>query len=795
MKRSRRAELAGRVASWLSPIATGGAEAGSSESWSLASRTSLVSAGMIFLVLLPVVLLVAASIGRDRVPFLDSQAVELLLRGCLLSLASWILILLAAIRARRTNPEAAWLAHLPIQLYSISNAFNAYMLGIFTNPFAVFALAGGLPVALLAYGARRAWFGALFFVGLIGAATVATQLGAIPYGPLMASAPMVDDRLSVVWVRGFGLVVAVGCAVLMFVSYRMVAEIRAREGEMRAKHAQLFRVHEDLVQARHDLELSRDALERRVRLRTRELRETNERLRAEAAKRSELSADLEALRLVMEDAVEGIAWIGGDGRVEGVNGAYAKMHRVSAESMRGTHWKEWTHCDDRDLVARATARLDADPRQELEFRGLCGDGSGFYGAVVLVGDSRDGGGRHFRFLRDVSRNRELAEQLTQSSKMDAIGRLAGGVAHDFNNQLAAILASADQLAERPEFADGNEDVRELLEWIHTSAQRGACLTRQLLDFARPQSEGLEVIDVNDSLRAVIAILGPVLGTSIRVRAELGSARLPVLGSASRLDASLMNLALNARDAMPEGGEILFLARVEHLVEPDLRFAGFRMLPGSYARIEVEDGGTGIPDETLGKVFEPFFTTKAPGEGSGLGLPLLYNFVSEMGGGVSIESSTGKGTRVTILLPLAPSPPAALADSIGDRRSRVGGSVLVAEDEEIVRRVLVKMLTHDGFEVVGCANGEEVLRECGADRPGFDVVLMDVRMPVLGGIEALRGLRARGSRVPVILMSGNLAGAEVEALADHESLGDFSVLNKPFGGPELAKAIGEAMEGA
>ena len=122
-------------------------------------------------------------------------------------------------------------------------------------------------------------------------------------------------------------------------------------------------------------------------------------------------------------------------------------------------------------------------------------------------------------------------------------------------------------------------------------------------------------------------------------------------------------------------------------------------------------------------------------------------------------------------------------------------MLVAEDEEIVRRVLVKMLTRDGFEVVDCANGAEVLRECGADRPSIDLVLMDVRMPVLGGIEALRGLRAGGSRVPVILMSGNLAGAEVEALADHESLGDFSVLNKPFGGSELTKAIGEAMEGA
>ena len=783
-----------RGASWNSLLGNEQPDAVAEESWSLADRARLFSEGMVFLILLLLGLIFAASARQDLVPFLDPQALELLLRACLLSLACWLLVFVGATRARRINPEAAWLAYVPIQLYSISNAFNAYMLGIFTNPFAVFALAGGLPVALLAYGARRAWFGALCFIGLIGAATVATQLGVIPYGPLMASSPLVGGRLSVVWIRGFGLVVAVGCGVLMLVSYRIVAEVRARETRLRSKHAQLFRVHEDLIQARSDLELSRDALERRVRLRTRELRETNECLRAEAAKRSELSADLEALRLVMEDAVEGIAWIGGDGRLEGVNGAYAKMHRVSAESMRGTHWKQWTHRDDRDFVARATVCLDSDPRQELEFQGLCGDGSCFYGAVVLVSDSRNGGGRHFRFLRDVSRHRELAEQLTQASKMDAIGRLAGGVAHDFNNQLAAILASADQLAERPEFKNGNEDARELLEWIQVSAQRGACLTRQLLDFARPQSEGQEVIDVNDSLRALVSILGPVLGTSIRVRAELGSVPLSVFGSASRLDASLMNLALNARDAMPEGGEILFSARVHHLVEPDLRFAGFRMVPGSYAQVEVEDGGTGISDETLGKVFEPFFTTKAPGEGSGLGLPLLYNFVSEMGGGVSIESSPGKGTRVAILLPLAQRPPDALAASTRKPRRRVGGTVLVAEDEEIVRRLLVRMLARDGFEVVDCENGEEVLRECGADRPNFDLVLMDVRMPVLGGIEALRGLRAIGSRVPVILMSGNLAGAEVEALTDHESLGDFSVLNKPFGGSELAKAIGEAMEG-
>lgn len=765
---------------------------GASAGWHLAERTCLLSASMIGLLLLLLVLLVAAIRRPDLFPFLDPRMLRAHVRVSLLVSGAWLLLLLAALRARRVGPEAAWLAHLPIQLFAFDNAFNAYMLGIFTNPFGVLSLAGGLPVALLAYGPRRTWMGAVSFVGLLAVATLGSQLGAIPYAPLMAASPVTQGHLAPAWVAGFGLLVVVGCSVLMFVFHRIQTEIRAREAVLQEKHAQLFSVHEDLVQARSDLELSRDALEQRVRLRTRELRDSNRCLLDEVERRSELSDELEAQRLLMEDAVEGIAWIGGDGRIEGVNGAYAKMHGSRADAMRGSHWREWTHPEDREAVEGSGARLGEVARQEVDFRGVRADGSHFYASAVLVADSRRGRGRHFRFLRDVSRNRELSLQITHGSKMEAIGRLAGGVAHDFNNLLAAIVAAAEQLVGRPAFHEGDADARELLHWIQASAQRGACLTRQLLDFSRPQAEVLELLDVNDSLRATLGILAPALGAQIRVRTEFGCKRLPVLGSEGRFQASLINLALNARDAMPDGGEILFSTAREEIWEPDVRFAEFPMVPGEYARIDVRDRGIGIPPDVLGKVFEPFFTTKAPGEGSGLGLPLLYSLVSEMRGAVHIESAAGQGTQVSILLPLTSQRSAARPPSTSGEGKLVGGTILVAEDQHIVRQVLIRMLRTAGFEVIASADGEEALREFRAHASDIDLVLMDVRMPVLGGVDALRGLRGVGSRVPVILMSGDLSRSELESLEDRESLGGFSVLNKPFGRPDLTKAIEEAM---
>ena len=747
---------------------------------------------MLLLLLLLIAMLVTASERPDLFPFIDPRVVRGHIHVSIVISCAWALLLLAALRARRSQPGAAWLAHLPIQLFSIDNAFNAYMLGIFTNPFGVLSLAGGLPVALLAYGAKRTWLGAMTFGVLLAAATLGSQLGVIPYAPLMLASPVSEGHLSPAWVLGFGGLVVVGCGVLMFVSHRIVAEIRAREVALRAKHAQLFSLNEDLVQARSDLELSRNALERRVELRTRELRESNVRLRDEIERRSELSDELEALRLLMEDAVEGIAWLDADGRIQAVNGAYAEMHGSTAEHMLGTHWSDWTHSEDCERVGRSVARINGQLRQELDFRGVRVDGSEFFAAVVMVADSRSRRGHHFRFVRDVTRNRELSLQLTHASKMEAVGRLAGGVAHDFNNLLTTIVVATEELAGSPAFGKGSHEVEELLFWIRGSAERGVCLTRQLLDFSRPQSEDRELLDVNASLRGVVAILGPALGERIKIRADFAKESLPAFVSEGRLQASLMGLAFNGRDAMPDGGELRFSTGLDRIDRPEQCFAGSPMTPGRYVRIEVRDQGVGIPEAMLGTVFEPFFTTKAPGEGTGLGLPNLYSFVSEMGGGVRVESSVGEGTRVCILLPLAAHDEAVQLPEPPERPESASATILVAEDEEIVRQVLLRMLRATGYHVIGCRDGEEALREYSAHASSVDLVLLDVRMPIRGGVDVLRGLREAGSQVPVILMSGNLSRAEVASLGEREFLGNFSVLNKPFGRPDLTKAIEEAM---
>jgi len=380
---------------------------------------------------------------------------------------------------------------------------------------------------------------------------------------------------------------------------------------------------------------------------------------------------------------------------------------------------------------------------------------------------------------------EAAESLVQARKLEALGRLTGGVAHDFNNLLMAVRVNLELLARRVD----DEKLRRIIDNAHHATERGVTLTAQLLAFARKQRLKPEPVDVNAAVTAMSDLLRGTLGGGVRVEPALAPDLPPAYADRTQLELIVMNLAINARDAMQPGGVV----RVE-TAEQEVAARPSRPEwpdPGRYVVMTVADTGSGMAPEVLERVFEPFFTTKGAGRGTGLGLPQVLGVVKQLGGGVRIESHPGKGTRVSIFLPLAPAHTAA-----GESTSRAeaaapdlaGLTVLLVDDDAQVRRALTGLLRELGCEVIAADGGEAALRllEDGAEP---QVALLDYAMPGMNGVELAQHLRRRRPRLPLLLMSGHVASAE---LPD----GWFeTVLKKPFSKKELAGALAAAAHAA
>jgi PAS domain S-box-containing protein len=488
-------------------------------------------------------------------------------------------------------------------------------------------------------------------------------------------------------------------------------------------------------------------------------------------------------------ALEAIARVGSDGRFQTVNLAFAAMHGSDAEDLVGSAANDWIVEEDRAQVVVAVADLAQSGRQDVTVRGQKGDGTSFFENLFMITIPNEEPGEHYRFARDVTRQRALTAQLTQSMKMDAIGRLAGGIAHDFNNLLMTILAASDRLNDSVSGLPDPNPGREYLGWINTAAQRGASLTRQLLDFSHMQSSEPGLIDINQSLRRLIRMLDPVLGTSIQVESELHPGPLVTVGDLGRFESGLMNLAVNARDAISDSGTLRFRSSECRLDHSEPRFAAFNLESDRFVCVEVVDDGAGIDSEILGDIFDPFFTTKPVGKGTGLGLSLLYTYTREVGGALEIASEPGVGTRVTIFLPYSDESPLAVEEPVTSRATG-NETVLLAEDEVIVAELLSVLLREAGFQVMSCADGREAVETFQKYREKIDVVLLDYRMPELNGIEVFNSIHRTEPDLPVILMSGNIAGAEIR---DLEARGIREVLRKPCSGSDVLHSVRSAID--
>ena len=378
---------------------------------------------------------------------------------------------------------------------------------------------------------------------------------------------------------------------------------------------------------------------------------------------------------------------------------------------------------------------------------------------------------------DITARRQAEEALRQSQKLEAIGQLTGGIAHDFNNLLTPIVGSFDLLQRK--CRDDPQALR-LISGVLQSAERARLLVQRLLAFARRQHLEARAVDLEQLVRGMLDLIGRSLGPRIEVRVDM-TADLPAARvDPNQLEVALLNLAVNARDAMPEGGIISISARIA-----DMEGEGQGLAPGRYICLSVGDNGIGMPPETLARAVEPFFTTKAIGKGTGLGLSMVHGLAAQSGGQLTLESTLGKGTTATLWLPAADisrvESPAATYETEFLARPL---SVLLVDDDDLVRVGAAVMLEAIGHTVVQVPSAMRALDHL-ASGEHFDVLVTDQRMPSMTGIDLIRRARFMRPGLPAVLITGYTDAIDPDASA-------LPVLAKPFRAAELARAVAEAV---
>ncbi|MDG2335639.1 MAG: response regulator [Myxococcota bacterium] len=759
-------------------------------SWPAAHKSLLVSVAVLGLCLYATGLLYVARFNPERFPFIDPWVLGYQIDFSFLTIGCWVLlgVVSFAVPARRSN--SAFFEHAPIQLFAISNVLFAYLYGFFTDPYGFVTLIGGMLVGIPLFGTVPTRLGLVSWLLIFTTLSLLEQVGVIPYAPILRNWPVLDGSLSIFWALGMGSVNVIGGLLCAFFGFFLLSRMSKHDQLLKENQGKLLSTVNTLSETTSDLEESRRELELRVDERTLELKVANRNLEFEIEARERAAIELTSIRAAMEAAIEGVARVGADGHIESVNAAFIEMHGARADEMIGSSANAWIAASDRPEMVRAVLNIADGGKAENSVAGLRSDASDFPQFIAAVKVPGGEPGQHYRFARDVTRQSELSAQLNQATKMEAIGHLAGGIAHDFNNLLMAILTASEHLQDFFRNSGPDDEELEMADMITMAATRAAALTSQLLDFAHARPSATTTFDVNESFRNMFELLRPALDESIQVCPDFYEYELFTEGDAARFDSGLLNVALNARDAMPGGGTLTVRSAAVEIDPSHSRFANFSPTTTSQARIDLIDDGCGMEPSTMERVFDPFFTTKPAGKGTGLGLSVFSVYLREIGGAMTMESALGEGTTCSIYVPLCPERPTSVEDSPPTIDGRGSETILLVEDEDMVAVATSRLLVQRGYGVVRCANGLEALsifRERGED---FDVVLLDYRMPVMGGAEALEGLKKMSPRIPVVLMSGNLSPAELRSLEDH---GLDGVIGKPCSGDALAAKIRETVD--
>ncbi len=499
----------------------------------------------------------------------------------------------------------------------------------------------------------------------------------------------------------------------------------------------------------------------------RELREAKEKAEEAAAR----------ITTVFESMTDSVALVDQDWRISYLN-ERAKAQVSEGRDLIGMNlWEAFPHRQP-ETYRRCQAAMSNQPTATFEIfshrRNTWYEINAFHSSPGIAVYFRDITERK----RALEVRRIMEEQLHQSQKMEAVGQLTGGVAHDFNNLLTVIIGNLAFIEDR---AGDNDGVRKLAADARRAADRGAKLTAQLLAFSRGQRLNPKVIYVDHLVREFRALLDRAVGEAVEVRLNTAERVWPCRVDAAQLETALLNLTLNGRDAMPDGGVLVIETR--NVVLDENAVAGLE--PGPYVSLSVMDTGCGIAPEAVDRVFEPFFTTKEVGKGTGLGLSMVYGFVEQSGGRVAIESKVGVGTTVTLYLPKATQTPTIEMEAAPMQSVPEGcGRILVVEDNEQLADVTTTMLTELGYQVHCARNGIDAIQMLKSDKV-FDVLFSDIVMPRgMNGIELAREAKRLRNNIKILLTSGY---AE-DALARHGALNEFMVLKKPFYRADLARCI-------
>jgi len=389
------------------------------------------------------------------------------------------------------------------------------------------------------------------------------------------------------------------------------------------------------------------------------------------------------------------------------------------------------------------------------------------------------------YLLETTERRALENQINQSQKMDMVGQLAGGIAHDFNNVLSAIMMANDFLLNAHKPTDPSfQDIMQ----IKQNATRAATLVRQLLAFSRRQTLRPQVLDLGDALSDLTMLLRRLIGEKVKLDLVHGRDLWPVKVDVSQFEQVIVNLAVNARDAMPEGGRLLIEGENVELDE-EYTYMHPDTGAGLYVRLKVSDTGVGMDKETVERVFEPFFTTKS--EGTGLGLATVYGIVTGAGGRIDVYSEPGIGTTIKIHLPATSAVPLEDEPERGTDATGHGEVVLVVEDEPDVRRMAERILTKGGYSVIGMAEGSEAVATCQPGGQRVDLLLTDVIMPEMLGTELVEKIRELRPDLPVVYMSGY--SHEVLAPQALTQNGDSAFIEKPFSAQALKATVRELLD--
>ena len=475
-----------------------------------------------------------------------------------------------------------------------------------------------------------------------------------------------------------------------------------------------------------------------------------------------------------------------DGRLKRVNPAFARMLGYSAEDLVGKPFLQFLHPDD---LAGTKSQFQAvyagnvPDAFENRYRGR--DGTyrilSWQGAVdPITGDG-------YAVARDVTGERATEAQLRHAQKMEAVGQLAGGIAHDFNNLMQAVLANVEVALAS---GSASPEVAENLQEIAEAGQRAADVTKQLLVFSRRQPLHRVPIDFNELMLGMVKLLRRLLPESIAIEARSGEGLGSMNADRTQLEQVILNLCVNARDAMENGGK-LTLQTDDVLIDQEACELYPWAKPGRFVKLCVTDTGVGMTPEVRERVFDPFFTTKGSVRGTGLGLATVYAIVQQHGGVIQVDSEPGKGTTFKVLLP---------ADRSSPDTQRLGGqavtphprgreTILIAEDEELVRKPVIQFLQRAGYRTLAAANGREAIELLSADVDAVDLVVLDVVMPELGGPETWERMRTLRADLRVIFVTGYADERYRERLPI-----DAEVLEKPFRTEELLRRIRKKLDG-